>query len=169
MPNTGRRTRLAQKTKPSRLISEISLADNLQRHRASEIDVQGFVSDPHRTATQFDRFPVFVRHQLVVLKSFRWLAMCRLYCFLERGLAGLKAASKTLAEHAYRAEFHRSRKLITAARAGALGLCAHVLTPLQAQPQPKPTPRSTDWCEIGQRSAWHTVVPLNEQFRVRLH
>ena len=33
--------------------------------------------------------------------------------------------SKCLPKHAYRTEFHRSRKLIAAARAGALGLRAH--------------------------------------------
>jgi len=39
--------------------------------------------------------------------------------------AGLNPAGKTLAEHADRAEFHRSRKLVAAARAGALGLRFH--------------------------------------------
>jgi hypothetical protein len=39
------------------------------------------------------------------------------------------------------------------------------LTALQPQPEPKATQRSTQWCEIGQRSAWHTVVPLHEQLR----
>jgi len=40
------------------------------------------------------------------------------------------------------------------------------LIALQPQPKPKATPRSTEWCEIGQRSAWHSVVPLHEQSRV---
>jgi len=35
--------------------------------------------------------------------------------------------SKTLAKHADRTEFHRSRKLVAAARAGALGLRFHGL------------------------------------------
>ena len=28
-----------------------------------QIDIERLVSDPHRTATQLDRFPVFARHQ----------------------------------------------------------------------------------------------------------
>ena len=40
------------------------------------------------------------------------------------------------------------------------------LTALQPQPGPKTTPRSTEWCEIGQQGSWHTVVPLHEQSRV---
>src|SRR5215831_9720853 len=97
MPNAGRRTRLAQKAKPRRFIPEIVFTDDLQRHRASEIDVERFVSDPHRAATQLDRFPAFARYQLVVLKSFWWLVRCRLDRLLERRLARLNAASKTLA------------------------------------------------------------------------
>ena len=46
-----------------------SVADDLQRHRTVKIYVERFVSHPHRTATQLDRFPVFARHQLVVVKS----------------------------------------------------------------------------------------------------
>src|SRR5262249_47560637 len=125
MPNAGRHARLAQKTKPRRFIPEILFADDLQSHRASEIDVERFVSDPHGTATQLDWFPFFTRHQLVVFKSFRWLIRRRLNCFLERRVPGLNAASKTLAKHAHRAEFHRSGKLVAAARAGALGLRFH--------------------------------------------
>src|SRR5215468_11675569 len=125
MPNAGRRPRLAQKAKPRRFIPEILFADDLQRHRASEIDVERFVSDPHRTATQLDRFTVFARYQLVVLNSFRRLVRCRHDRLPERRLAGLKPTSKTLAEHADRTELHCSRKVIAAARAVALGLFAH--------------------------------------------
>jgi hypothetical protein len=38
----------------------------------------------------------------------------------------------------------------------------------EPQPEPKATPRSTEWCEIGQQGFWHTVVPLHEQSRVLL-
>src|SRR5262249_49174958 len=91
----------------------------------AQIDVERFVSDPHSTATQLDRFPVVARHQLVVLKSFhrrfrRWLDR-----LLERRLAGHSPASKSLVKHADRTEFHCSRKLVTATRTGALELCAH--------------------------------------------
>src|ERR1700751_3624768 len=115
----------AEKTKPCRFITEISVTDDFQRHRAVQIDVERLVSDPHRSATQLERFPVFTRHQLEVLKPLRWLVRCRLECIPRRGLAGFNPASKSLAKHADRTEFHSSRKLIAAARAGALGLRFH--------------------------------------------
>src|SRR6516164_7499820 len=126
MAHAGGSPRLAQETKPYRFVTEISLADDFQRHRAVQIDVQRLVCDPHRAATQLDRFPGFARYQLVVLKSFWWLVRCRLDRPLERRLAGLSAASETLTEQANRTEFHRSGKLVTATRAGALELRVHV-------------------------------------------
>ena len=126
MTNARRRARFAQKTKPRRFVTEISFADDFQCHGAVQIDVERFVSDPHRTATQLDRFPVFARHQFIVLKSLRCLFRCRLDRILgSRRLAGLNPASESLAKHADRTEFHCSRKLVTATRAGALGLRAH--------------------------------------------
>src|SRR6516164_3631076 len=92
-----------------------------------EIDVERLVCDAHRTASQLDRFAVFARHQLVMLKSFWWLLRCRPDRLLERRLAGLNPTGKTLAKHADRAEFQCSREFIAAARAGALGLRAHGL------------------------------------------
>jgi hypothetical protein len=46
VPHAGRRTRLAQETKPSRFVTEISLADDFQCHGAVQIDVERLVSDP---------------------------------------------------------------------------------------------------------------------------
>src|SRR5260221_13569834 len=94
---------------------------------AVEINVERFESDPNCTAPQLTRFPVFTGHQLIVLKSLHRLFRC---CRLDRILgsrrpAGLNSISKSLAEHAYRTEFHRSRKLTATVRAGALGLRAH--------------------------------------------
>jgi hypothetical protein len=40
-----------------------------------------------------------------------------------------------------------------------------VLTALQPQPEPKATPRSTKWCEIGQHGPRQTVVPLHKRMR----
>ena len=92
----------------------------------SSIHVEGLVGDSHCTATQLDRSSVFSRYQCIMLKSLRYLVRCcRLDRFLERRLAGLNRACKTFAKHAYRTEFHCSRKLVAAARAGALGLRAH--------------------------------------------
>src|ERR1700736_5437117 len=112
MPQPRSRTGFTQKTKPRRFVTEISLADDFQCHGAVQIDVERFVSDPHRTATQLDRFAVFARHQLVVLKSWRWLVQCfRLKRILRsRRPAGLNPASKTFAKHANWTEFHCSRK-----------------------------------------------------------
>ena len=42
------------------------------------------------------------------------------------------------------------------------------LTALQPQSEPKATPRSTEWCEIGQHGSWQTVVPFHKQLRVLL-
>src|SRR5260370_13955292 len=126
MPQPRRRTGFPQKTKARRFVVEISCADDLQRHRAAQIDIERFVSDAHCSATQLNRLPVFARHQLVVLKSLHHLfRCCRLHSILEPRLAGFNPASESLAKHADRTEFHCSGKLITATGAAALGLRAH--------------------------------------------
>src|SRR5271166_2753925 len=126
MPQFRCRTGFAQKTKSSRFVTEIFFADDLQCHRALQIHVERFVSDAHCTATQLDRFPVFTSHQFIMLESLHWLVRCRLDRFFGSGrLAGFNPASKTLAKHADRTEFHCSGKLVAAIRAGALGLRAH--------------------------------------------
>ena len=43
--------------------------DDFQCHGTVKIDVKRLVSDAHRTPTQLDRFAVFARHQLIVLKA----------------------------------------------------------------------------------------------------
>src|SRR5580700_785910 len=125
MPQPRSRTGFTQKTKPRRFITEISLADGFQCHGAVQIDVERLVSDPHRTATQLDRFSVFALHQLIVLKSLRCLFRRRLECIPRRRLAGLNVASESLAKHADRTEFHCPRKLVTTNRAGASVLRFH--------------------------------------------
>src|SRR5271156_398096 len=97
---------LTQETNPRRIITQVSLADDLQCHYAVQIDVERFVSDPHRAAAQLERFPVFAHHQLVVLKSLRRLFRYLLDRFLERRLAGFNPADEPLAKHAYRTELH---------------------------------------------------------------
>src|SRR5208282_6366371 len=64
-------------------------------------------------------------YQLVVVKALGWLYGLRLECIRSRRFAGLGSPAKSLAEHTDRAELHRSRKLVTTTRTGALGLCAH--------------------------------------------
>src|SRR5271165_7239898 len=122
MPQPCRPAGFAQKTKPRRFVTETSLADDFQCHGAVQIDVDRLVSNPHCTATQLDRFPVFARHQLIVLKSLHRLFRRRLVRILRRRLAGFNPANKSLAKHADWTEFHRSRKLVTATRASAFGL-----------------------------------------------
>src|ERR1700736_5765472 len=126
MPQPRRSASFPQKTESCRLITEVSLADDFQSHWAVKIHVEGLVSDPHGTATQLDRFPVFARHQLIVLKSLYRPFRCRIAFILGmRCLAGFNPASKTLAKHAYWAEIHRSRNLVTATRASASVLRFH--------------------------------------------
>jgi hypothetical protein len=116
----------------------------------------------HRTATQLDRLPVFTPHQFIMLKSLHRRFWRRLDRFLEGRLAGRNPSGKTLAEHAYRTEFHRSGKLIATSRAGEFASVIIALAALQPQPEPKATPRSTEWCEADRHSALHTVVPLHK-------
>ena len=60
-----------------------------------------------------------------MVESLLWLVRYRLERILSRRLAGRNATAKSLPKQADRTEFHRSRKLVTAARAAALGLRAH--------------------------------------------
>jgi len=43
----GRRAGFAQKTKPRRFITEISLTNNFQGHWAVQIDIERLISDSH--------------------------------------------------------------------------------------------------------------------------
>src|SRR5580704_19030251 len=69
MPQPRRRAGFAQKTKLRRLITEIPLADDFQRHGAVQIDVERLVSDPHSPATQLDRFAIGIQDHFIVLES----------------------------------------------------------------------------------------------------
>src|SRR6516164_7699258 len=137
----------AQETKPRRFISQVPLADDLKGYRAAQIDVEGFVSDPHRTTTQFNWFSVFARHQFIMLKALQRLSGCRLGRFLESRIAGLHSVSCCLAKQADRTEFHCPREFIAAARAGALGLRAHDPKSLL---QPTEKARSNERSKTGQ-------------------
>src|SRR6266436_5443149 len=127
MPQPRRRASFPQKTKSRRLVTEIFFANDFQCHGAAQIDVEGLVSDPHCTAPQLDRFPVFALDQFVMLKALHRLLWCgRLGRILgSRSLAGLNPISKSLPKHAHRTEFHCSSKLITTDRADASGLRFH--------------------------------------------
>src|SRR5580704_56647 len=114
-----------QKTKSRCFITHVLLADDLQCYGTAQIDVERLVSDAHRTATQLDWLPVFALDQLIVLKSLQRLFQCRLHSILETRPARRNPIGKSLAQQADRTEFHCSRKLVTAARAGALGLRFH--------------------------------------------
>jgi hypothetical protein len=49
------------------------------------------------------------------------------------------------------------------------GSALMLLIAVQSHPQPETTPFSTDWSEIGQHSASHTLVPLRKQSQITLH
>jgi hypothetical protein len=83
-----RRARFAQETKPRRFVTEIFPADDFQGHRTPQIDIEGFVSDPHRAATQLDRLSIFVGHQFIVLKALRHVFRCGNDCVFGKRLAG---------------------------------------------------------------------------------
>src|SRR6478735_5248400 len=92
-----------------------------------QIDMQSFVSDPHGAPAQLDRFPVFVLHQFIVLKSLYRLLQGRLARFLARRIPGFNSLNKSLAKHAYWTEFHGLRKFIATDRAGWSEFRAHGL------------------------------------------
>ena len=119
MTDARRRTRFPQETKPRRFVTEIFFADDFKCHGASQIDVKRLVSDTHRTATQLDRFSIFVQHQFIMLESMRYARGFYLSVVWFSRLVGLDSAIQSLAKHAHRTEFHCSRKLITATRADA--------------------------------------------------
>ena len=162
MPQLRRRTGFAQKAKPRRFITEISLADDFQCHGAVQIDVERLVSDAHRTPTQFDRFPVFARHQLIMLKSLRCQFRVGLTASSERRLAGFNPTSQSLAKNADRTEFYCCRKLIAATRADALRLRFHGPNGPSAESEPKTTPRSTPVVRKRPGGPWQIVVPFHK-------
>ena len=94
-------------------------------HRAMQIDVERFVGDSHGTATQLDRFPVFAFDEFIMLKALAYASVELDRILGSRRRTGLDPTSNSLVKHANRTEFHRSRKLVTATRAGAFGLRAH--------------------------------------------
>src|SRR6516165_8774912 len=69
MPQPRRRTRFTQKPKLRGLVAKISFADNLDRHRTPQIDIERLVGHTHSTTTQLDRSASLIQHHLVVLKS----------------------------------------------------------------------------------------------------
>ena len=91
-------------------------------------------------------------------------------CFLAETKDGRKSyvlTSKTLAEHAYRTEFHRSRKLVAAGRTGALGLRAHGPNrPSVAIRADSNTTLHPSGAKSASTAPWHSVVPFHEQSRV---
>src|SRR5208283_5465829 len=109
--NARRCACFTQKTKSRRFIADIFFVNELQGHRTPEMNIERLVGYTHRTPAQFDGFPVFALHQLVVVKALGWLYGLQLECIRSRRFAGLGSPAKSLAEHTDRAELHRSRKL----------------------------------------------------------
>ena len=120
MAKTRRRARFAQETKLSRFVTEVSFADDFQCHRGAQIDIHRLVSDAHCTATQLDRFPLFVKNQFVMLESVGYAR-----CYLSFALVPDAVSSDWVslfdgtAKHAHGTEFRCPGKLITATGADA--------------------------------------------------
>jgi hypothetical protein len=96
-----------------------------------------------------------------MLKALSRLFRCGHERIIERRPAGLDPGSESLAKCADRTEFHRSRKLVTAALAGASILRFHGLTDLQ--PQTESERRS--WC-TNRAVPWRTIIPFHRQLHV---
>jgi hypothetical protein len=69
MPHLCGRAGFSQETQPRRFIADIFFADDFQRHRKAQIDIEAFVSDAHGAAAQLDRLAIPVKHHLIVLKQ----------------------------------------------------------------------------------------------------
>src|ERR1700730_17902738 len=107
---------------------QIPCGYDLQSYQAPKIDIKGFVRDPHRTPTQLDGDAVSTLDDFIILKPVARLFRCRLSDILgSRGPTGFNPAGQTHAQHAYWPEFHDSRKLVTATRAGTLTFRVHRL------------------------------------------
>ena len=122
MADAGRRARFTQETKSSRLVTQVAFADDLQRHRTLQIDVERLVSNPHRAATQFDRISILVGHQFVVLEP---IGCARGFCLSAvriRRLIGFATSIESPAKQAHRTEFHGAGKLVPATRTDASAL-----------------------------------------------
>ena len=100
MAHAGRRTRFAQETKPSRLVTEIFFTDDFQCHGTSKIDIERFVGDAHRTATQLERSAVFAEHYFVVLEAARWMLRSRTGDIFRRRLSRLRPANESFPQQA---------------------------------------------------------------------
>jgi hypothetical protein len=116
-----------------------------------------------------------------MLKSLHHLFRCRTDRILGyRRLAGLNPASETLAKQTYWAEFHRSRKLAAAARAGALGLRAHgpnrpsaatsakSYTTLHRVLRNRQAQRLANWCPVSQAIACSFILARQITFRNKI-
>src|SRR4030095_5026705 len=113
MRDLGRGAGFAQESKPCRLVAEVFFVDHFQCDGAPKIDVERFVSYPHRPATQLERLSILVIHQFIMLEPMR----DRRGCCLGRRLASFGFAGESLPKHADRAEFNCSRKLFATSRA----------------------------------------------------
>src|SRR6516164_1221795 len=66
--DAGCGARLAQETKSSRFVTQISFADDLQGYRIPEIDIERLVGDAHRPTTQLDGSASLVQHHFILVK-----------------------------------------------------------------------------------------------------
>lgn len=105
MTDAGRRTRFSQKTKSREFVSEMLLADDFQRYRASEVDVDCLVSDPHGATTQFDRRSIAIPRQIIMLESMEPFFGWPHDSIVRQRLAEVDLTCQSPAKHANGAEF----------------------------------------------------------------
>ena len=140
MTDACRCTGFAQKAESRRFIAEVSLADDLQSHGAAQIDVERFVSDPHRTATQLDRSPVFARNQLIVVKSLLCFYWCRFERIPIEDPPDSTPPAETLTKHANRQNSIAPENSLPQLGQVRLVSVLIFLDALRRQPQPTATP-----------------------------
>src|ERR1700704_5393611 len=107
----GRGASFAQEMMLGRLVSEISFADDLQRHVASQIDIECLVSHSHGSMSQLDGLPVFPGHELIMLQALRYGFGWRFRRLVRNRFAWLSAGFESFAEHANRTVIQCSREL----------------------------------------------------------
>jgi hypothetical protein len=114
-------------------------------------DSFAIVSDPHRAATQLDWFPVFARHQFIMLKALQRLYWCRLGRFLERRLAGCNPAPRPLRSMQTGQNSIAPENSLPQLGQVRLGSVLIGLTALQPHSERKAMPRSNQRCEIARQ------------------
>ena len=74
MTHTRRRARLPQKSCPRGLLTKIFFVNNFESHRATQVDVNRFVGDAHRTSAQLKWPAILTERYFVMLEALHSVA-----------------------------------------------------------------------------------------------